>query len=152
MRTIPLLVGDYCFLRRRDESYLATCLVLRLYPYKLFLGLVAPHKGVDPLVVKMVAKFIKDMGLVHFAYRCDREASLNAMLEEAISMSGRTGRRVHTDDPEDDQLSTHHLAEEDEPDAPTHIPQTPSTPFTTIAVPEMTRPGESASNGLAERG
>ena len=68
---------------------------------------------------------------------------------KTISKSGRTGKRVHHDDPEDD---TEFVAvEDDEPDAPTSIPTIPTQPFTTIAVPELTHPGESASNGLAER-
>ena len=33
-RKIPLLVGDYCFLKSFAEKCLATCLVLSLYPYK----------------------------------------------------------------------------------------------------------------------
>ena len=151
LRTIPLLVGDYCFLRRRDESYLATCLVLRLYPYKIFMACIAPHKGVDPLVIRMVTKFVRDMGLVHFAYRCDREAALNAMIEDAINKAGRTAQRVHSDDPAEDSEAPSAVAEEEEPDAPTHVPQTPQAPFVTIAVPELTHPGESATNGLAER-
>ena len=32
-RLIPLLVGDYCFLRSIQEKHLLTCLVMRLYPY-----------------------------------------------------------------------------------------------------------------------
>ena len=44
LRTIPLLVGDDCFLRRADESVLATCLVMRLYPYKVFLAAIIPRK------------------------------------------------------------------------------------------------------------
>ena len=39
LKTIPLLVGDDCFLKTYAEKYLAACLVLRVYPYKTFLGL-----------------------------------------------------------------------------------------------------------------
>ena len=80
------------------------------------------------------------MGLVHFAYRCDREASLNTMVEEAIARTGRTGKRVFSDEPNDDA---------DEP-TPSDKDSTDPSP-TLIAVPELTHPGESASNGLAER-
>ena len=99
MRTIPLLVGDYCFLRDAADAYLATCLVLRLYPYRLFLAFIVPRKGSDPSVVARISRFIREAGLVHFAYRCDREASLNNLVEEAIAKAGRTGKRVHTDQP-----------------------------------------------------
>ena len=34
-RTIPLLVGDYCFLRSIIDKPLITCLVMRLYPYRI---------------------------------------------------------------------------------------------------------------------
>ena len=44
LRTIPLQVGDCCFLRRIDETILATCLVMRLYPYKIFLSCIVPKK------------------------------------------------------------------------------------------------------------
>ena len=56
-----------------------------------------PKKGVDPLVIQMMVRFIRDMGLVHFAYRNDREASFNAMIEEACARTGRTGRPVKND-------------------------------------------------------
>ena len=74
LRTIPLLVGDYCFLRRADDSCLATCLVMKLYPYKLLLATLAKNKGLDPLVIKLISKLIRDMGLQHVAFRCDRDA------------------------------------------------------------------------------
>ena len=77
-RVIPLLVGDYCFMRRQDESKLLTCLVMRLYPYKIFLACGIPKKGIDALVISRISRFIREMGLVHFAYRCDRETALNA--------------------------------------------------------------------------
>ena len=35
MRTIPLLVADYCFLRWSVSSVTRTVLVMRLYPYKV---------------------------------------------------------------------------------------------------------------------
>ena len=55
----------------------------------------------DPLVINMISKFIRDMGIIHFAYRCNREATLNSLLEIAIAKTGRTANRVHADDPED---------------------------------------------------
>ena len=88
----------------------------------------------DPMVIGMVAKLIRDMGLVHFA-----------------PLTGRTRKRVYADDPEDPSALPIAEIDDDEPDAPTHVPSAqPSTP-TMVAVPELTHPGESASNGLAER-
>ena len=92
LRTIPLLVGDYCFLKSIADDDLRTCLVMKLYPYQITFASGVPRKGSDPLVIQRLARFIKEMGLVHFAYRCDREAALNSMLEDAIARAGRTGK------------------------------------------------------------
>ena len=64
-RTIPLLVGDYCFLRSIVDTLLATCLVFRLYPCKICFACVVPAKGSHTGVVARVARFIREMGLVH---------------------------------------------------------------------------------------
>ena len=98
-RTIPLLVGDYCFLKTFSETILATCLVFRLYTYKSFLACIVPKKGHHPDVIARVARFIREMGLVQCAYICDREASLNALVEEAIARTGRAAKRVYADEP-----------------------------------------------------
>ena len=65
----PLLVGDYCFLRRVDETQLLTCLVMRLHPYKICLACGVPQKGLNSLGIARISRFIREMGLVHFAYR-----------------------------------------------------------------------------------
>ena len=80
-----------------------------------------------------------------------REASLNAMVEDANSNASRTARTNYSDhEPEDlDQAGV--VADEDEPDAPTYVPQTPRAPHATVAAPELTHPGESQSNGASER-
>ena len=75
-RVIPLRVGDDCFLLAKGDTVLQTCLAMRLYPYKIFSACAVPKKGVDTMVIARIVRFIKDMGLVHFAYRNDREASL----------------------------------------------------------------------------
>ena len=36
-RVVPLLVGDYCFVKSSTDDANITVLVLKLYPYKLFL-------------------------------------------------------------------------------------------------------------------
>ena len=50
-RTIPLLVGDYCFPKSSSDGSTATVIVLKVYPFKVFFACVAPTKGADPLVV-----------------------------------------------------------------------------------------------------
>ena len=93
------------------------------------------------MVVSRLARFIKEMWLIHVAYRCDREHSLNSLMEDAIATSGDLGKRVHDDGLHEDL----HIGKDDADDS---IPE--DAPM--LAVPELAHPGESASNGLAERG
>ena len=102
------------------DEILQTVLVMRLYPYKIFLACAVPKKGIDTLVTLRIARFIRDMGLVHFAYRNDREASFNAMIEEACARTGRTGKPVAQDDIATDFPYPVAPEQDDEPDAPTH--------------------------------
>ena len=87
-RTIPLLVGDYCFPKHSGDMESITTLVIRVYPYKLFFVCVVPVKGRDPRIVQRLERFIKECGLVHFTFRSDREPSIVAMLEEACALAG----------------------------------------------------------------
>ena len=98
--------------------------------------------------------FIRDAGLTHFAYRCDREASINSMIDEACSVLGRSCKRIINDEEHRAAGYPLPLVEENEPDAPTEVPRSElqsSADGPVIAVPELTHPGGSASNGLAER-
>ena len=116
-----------------------------------------PVKGRDPRIVQRLERFIKECGLVHFTFRSDREPSIVAIIEEACSLAGRRGLR-------ESNSSTGHMVSHDdllnadgsvslepnisdEPDD--GGPVNASTSHT--AAPEMTHPGESQSNGLAER-
>ena len=105
-RTIPLLVGDYAFCRDSKDESLATILVLRLFPYKLTFAFVVAAKGPDLLVVSRLAKLITDCGLVHFAYRSDREPAIVAMIQDACAMAGRKGVHVKSDDEAEAQLES----------------------------------------------
>ena len=58
---------------------------------------VVPKKGAEDSVVAMVSKFILDMGLTHFAYRCAREKAITSMIDGACGILGRTGKLVKTD-------------------------------------------------------
>ena len=44
-RTIPLVVGDYCFLRSAGEKTLLTCLVSKFYPCHIVLAFGVPKKA-----------------------------------------------------------------------------------------------------------
>ena len=161
-REIPLLVGDYCFPKHSGDIETLTTLVIRVYPYKLFFVCVVPVKGRDPRIVQRLERFIKECGLVHFTFRSDREPSIVAMLEEVCALAGRRG--IHepassAETPVPEPPVTHgdvvtlEGSLEMEPrfhDEP-YTPKTEDMPSSHTAAPEMTHPGESQSNGLAER-
>ena len=88
-----------------------------------------PSKGSDPLVVARLCRFIMECGLLHFAYRSDREPATVSLIQDARAMAGRNGVQVH--------------AVEDEA-------AEPKGERAQVAVPEHGHPGESQSNGLAE--
>ena len=158
-RVIPLLVGDYCFPKHSGDSEGLTTLVIKVYPYKLFFVCVVPVKGRDPRVVNRLERFIKECGLVHFTFRSDREPAIVAMLEEACALAGRRGSPdvegsidnaiSHQDDliSADGSSLMRDPVINDEP----HVATPMVTPTAHTAAPEMTHPGESQSNGLAER-
>ena len=145
-RVIPLLVGDYTPLRdSRDDDY-ATLLVLKVYPCRMMFACVVKSKGPDPLVVSRLCKFIMDTGLLHFAYRSDQEPAIVALIREACAMAGRNGVKTHLDESaaelEDGDLAVGEL----QPDR-----SELAIDRSLVAVPEHSHPGESQSNGLAER-
>ena len=152
-RLIPLLVGDYGFIRSSLDSRdkLQTVLVVRVLPYKLTFASIVPVKGLDMLVAQRVSHFIREAGLVHFAYKHDREHAVTALLEESVRLSGRRGVPTESEVPDLKVQYPVPLAEDDEPDAPTDIPQARTADGALVSVPELTLPGESQSNGLAER-
>ena len=46
-RTIPLLVGDYGFMKDGSDDENATILVLELHPFKLIFACLVPGKGLS---------------------------------------------------------------------------------------------------------
>ena len=155
-RTIPLLVGDYCFFKSSSDSSSVTGLVMKVYPYKLVFGCVVQTKGPDPLVVARLAQFIKDTGLVHFAYRSDKEPAIVAMIQAACARSGVRGIKLDSENKvtedeapvEGDLEFLDEMAGEFYTEAPDDKPVSESSH---TAVPEHSHPGESPSNGKAER-
>ena len=158
-RSIPLVVGDYGFPKSSGDDEPLTTLIMRVYPYKMFLCTWVPSKGRDPRVVSRIVRFFKEVGLTHFAYRNDREPAIVAMIEEACALSGRKGVKICpgaavADEDVDvssfisngeitnEELVVNDSVEYEEPmlDVTSHV-----------ATPELSHPGESASNGLAER-
>ena len=155
-RSVPLMVGDYCFPKHSADVEPLTVLVIRIYPYKLFMCCVVSSKGRDPLVVDRLVKFIKECGLTQFTYRSDREPAIMAMMDEACSLSGRNGRKDSSAN-ESEAISHAELVngeslviDPDVSDVP-HVANSQAVSSTHTAAPEFTHPGESQSNGLAER-
>ena len=103
----------------------------------------------EPLV-NGITRLLRDTGLIHFAYTCDRESSRLALLEAAIVTSNRKGVPVKTGDVAKPSEPPSLDIEDDEPDAPAAVPAS-SSQGPLVAVPELTHPGESQSNGLSER-
>lgn len=81
----------------------------------------------------------------------DRENAIGGMIDEAASLLGKTAKHVTSDDDRGDSECPIALAEGDEPDAPTATPPVALAEGPIVMVPELTHPGESQSNGLAER-
>lgn len=81
-------------------------------------------KGPDAPTVQRLARWIRSCGLVHFAYRSDREPAIRALLNDAAKLAGDKSER----DTEDTELEP--------PPA---------------AVPKESHVGESQSNGASER-
>ena len=89
-KTIPLLVADYCYIRESKDQDVTTVLVCRFYPWRVSFATVVDMKGRDELAIRRVSAFIRNCGVTHFAYRCDQEKSLLALIDEAILNAGRT--------------------------------------------------------------
>ena len=75
-REIPIMVGIVAFLSTPRKIGPITVLVIRVYPYKLFLCCVVPSKGREPRVVEIFSRLIKECGLTQFTYRIDREPAI----------------------------------------------------------------------------
>ena len=142
------MVGDYCFLKTTTDSGHLPVLVIRIYPFKLFFAMVVPAKGSHPDVVARLAHFIKEVGLLHFCYRSDKEPAIRSMIQDACAMAGRTSQLVKSDEPIPlpDVIEHEDILEAELPPAK-GLESKPAL----LAVPEHSHPGESASNGLSER-
>ena len=92
-RKKPLMVLDYCFLRRSDDD-LITVLVGRLYPTLMIFACVCDHKGGGDWVSTRLATFFQNNGMHEFIYMSDQEAALNVCVREAIQITRSQGEWV----------------------------------------------------------
>ena len=134
-----------CPLPNHQDEDLASILVLKLHPFGLFFASFIGQKGLDLGIIKLVADFIKQSGLIKFVYRSDREPAILAMIESAVALSGREGTKAPSsdDDTDGDRISEIDPADVPSAEAVDNAVQE-STPI--LAVPEHSHPGESASN------
>ena len=160
-KSIPLVVEDYGCPETSDEDAPMTWLIMRGYPYKIWMCCKVPNKGRDPQVEARIVRFIKETGLTHFAYRSDREPAMTSMIDKACALSGRKGIKVA---PEHDDIADNHglqpgdvvtdgALRTDDLNA-SNTPYVESDLYsesTHTACSELSRPGESQSNGLAEK-
>ena len=86
--------------------------------------MVVDLKGQDPNAVRRLADWLGELGIRHFTYKSDKEPALRVLTKQAVALA-----KVH---------GVEQLPEEEQ--------------GIQAAVPEHSSPGESSSNGAAERG
>ena len=60
-RDVPLLVGDYCFIRDSRDEELLTLFIGRMYPFKSLVIIPCAQKGADDYAISRLANFIKNV-------------------------------------------------------------------------------------------
>ena len=118
----------------------------------------------DHVVVERLAQLIQQLGLLQLAYRSDQESALTSMLDAACRLSGRNALPI-TEEQQGHAVELLRQQDAQEAEAPSSSSsptptarvvedeqsavEEPTPPI--IAAPELSHPGESASNGAAER-
>ena len=144
--------------------------MLKIYPFGLIWATVVDTKGIQSqALATRLAQYLQYTGLVQMAYRSDQEPSLTALFSEACKLAGKKPlpitaeqegeaieamRQEDLKEPGPDASGTAAHASQSLEPSPAMVdpPPPPPVPETTlIAVPELSHPGESASNGAAER-
>ena len=150
-RRLLLLVADYCFPKNLSDSKPLTILVMRMYPYKTVFATVCPAKGEHPEIVQRIARFIREHGLMHIAFRSDREPAIAKMIEAACIQASRKPVPVTTDDIYHTDIGPEDGTEpSDLPSVERAVHEPAKEDPLVVAAPEFSHPGESKTNGLAE--
>ena len=123
-RKLPHLLADYGYLKDSVSKDSVPFLVVYVQPFKVYFATVIDLKGRDLIIVKRLARLVRDIGLTHYTYRSDRKPAIRALLLAAALEAGIPDDRI-------EDLS--------EPIVEC------------VAVPGGSHPGESASNGAAGR-
>ena len=93
-RDIPLLVGDYAFVRNSVDEDLLTIFVGRMYPTRELVIIPCEQKGEDQYAINRLSNFIKNSGVQKLVYMADQESALATLMEKAIRKVGITGELV----------------------------------------------------------
>ena len=88
-RAIPLLVGDFAFIRSSQDDESTTVFVGKVVPQNITFAMAVDVKGATPSNVTRLAKIIRDIGLTKFAYRSDQEKAIIASIESAAMAAQR---------------------------------------------------------------
>ena len=89
-RTIPLLVGDFCFAKSSQDAESTTMFVGKVVPQNVTFAMAVEVKGATPANVARLAKVIRDIGLTKFTYRSDQEKAVIALIEAAAISAQRS--------------------------------------------------------------
>ena len=163
-RLISFPVADYGYARNTGEDARVCIVVVKVYPLGIFWASVVEGKGMhDDNVVQRLAQLIQQLGLLQVAYRSDQEAALTAMFDAAVRQAGRKaipitaeqeGKAIELmrqEDLQEEAAASASGSSGPRADIALDAPSAPEPSVPLIAVPELSHPGESASNGAAER-
>ena len=89
-RQIPLLVGDFAFLRTTNDDDSLTVFVGKVMPQRVVIAMGLDQKGATPENVSRLAKFIRSIGLTRFAYKSDQEKAITSLIDAAAIEANRT--------------------------------------------------------------
>ena len=97
-RTIPLLVGDFAYVRTTNDDESLTVFVSKVLPQRVMFAMALDQKGANPENVTRLAKFIKNIGLTRFAYRSDQERAVIALIDSAALEANRQAVKEGTNE------------------------------------------------------
>ena len=128
------VVGKYCFTKGAADDDHLTVRALRVYSFRVFVVIAVPAKGTDAAVSSRVAYCFKAAGLLHFAYRADREPAMVSRNEAACAIAARKGIPVNYDFPRKSSREQLEPRDVQSLDCDEPAPRT-GIDFSTLAVP-----------------
>ena len=87
-RELPLLVGDYCFLRDAKDSSLIPVFIGRMFPSKAVVVVPCSSKGaIDDYAVDRVAAFVQSTEVRKLVYMSDQESPNTNVVRSCIGQA-----------------------------------------------------------------